>query len=405
MKDYRGMIAALYDEIDRCKDKRLLYGRRLLLAWVEANVTGVTRDLKAEVLERARVEVLIDADRDIDYGAEGQRVQELLLTADAKDDAETVEAVERVNEALRELSQVLTGIAAQLGRRYKEEDYVRLYEQEERRYLSSSGAAKARRTFDEWKEEVCYGSPSMDEIAWYRVEKVLHMFEKGVFDAQVEHVHGRKKYPEELDFDQLEDDHPMKKMAVRHYAELRKLVDWVDGELVVNKGRIGRYFYLNRHVDNAHKLRTHFLAYMYKVAMVQQLRRELLAAQAQAASLQALNRFAPAKNLKVLLAQPWFVQHRAGTQFDEAWTVGFVDALMRSEHGVYIAAEWSKERRRDRLRGCVVGLLRRGGVIKGSMDSIARDAAVCRNYRTFSKYMGQGDEEPYAEWVLGYVRR
>jgi hypothetical protein len=144
---------------------------------------------------------------------------------------------------------------------------------------------------------------------------------------------------------------------------------------------------------------------MYKVAMVQQLRRELLAAQAQAASLQALNRFAPAKNLKVLLAQPWFVQHRAGTQFDEAWTVGFVDALMRSEHGVYIAAEWSKERRRDRLRGCVVGLLRRGGVIKGSMDSIARDAAVCRNYRTFSKYMGQGDEEPYAEWVLGYVRR
>ena len=391
MKDYRGMIAALYDEIDRCKDKRLLYGRRLLLAWVEANVTGVTRDLKAEVLERARVEVLIDADRDIDYGAEGQRVQELLLTADAKDDAETVEAVERVNEALRELSQVLTGIAAQLGRRYKEEDYVRLYEQEERRYLSSSGAAKARRTFDEWKEEVCYGSPSMDEIAWYRVEKVLHMFEKGVFDAQVEHVHGRKKSPEELDFDQLEDDHPMKKTAARHYAELRKLVDWVDGELVVNKGRVGRYFYLNRHVDNAHKLRTHFLAYMYKVAMVQQLRRELLAAQAQAASLQALNRFAPAKNLKVLL--------------DEAWTVGFVDALMRSEHGVYIAAEWSKERRRDRLRGCVVGLLRRGGVIKGSMDSIARDAAVCRNYRTFSKYMGQGDEEPYAEWVLGYVRR
>ena len=312
MKEYKGLVIALYDEIDKCKDKRLVYGRRLHLLGVEANVTGVTRDLKAEVLERARVEVLIDADRDIDYGAEGQRVQELLLTADAKDDAETVEAVERVNEALRELSQVLTGIATQLGRRYKEEDYVRLYEQEERRYLSSSGAAKARRTFDEWKEDVCYGTPSMEDIEWYRIEKVVQMFRKGVFNEQVEHVRGTKKYPEELDFDQLDDDHPMKKTAARHYAELRKLVDWVDGELVVNKGRIGRYFYLNRHVDNAHKLRTHFLAYMYKVAMVQQLRRELLAAQAQAASLQALNRFAPAKNLKVLLAQPWFVQHRAG---------------------------------------------------------------------------------------------
>ena len=50
MKDYRGMIAALYDEIDRCKDKRLLYGRRLLLAWVEANVTGVTRLIMGSVL-------------------------------------------------------------------------------------------------------------------------------------------------------------------------------------------------------------------------------------------------------------------------------------------------------------------------------------------------------------------
>ena len=124
MKDYREMIAALYDEIDRCKDKKLVYGRRLHLAGVEANVTGVTRDLTAEVLARARVEVLIDADRDIDYGAEGQRVMELLLTPDAKDDAATVEAVERVNEALRGLSQVLTDIMTQLGRRYKDEDYA-----------------------------------------------------------------------------------------------------------------------------------------------------------------------------------------------------------------------------------------------------------------------------------------
>ena len=124
MKDYREMIAALYDEIDRCKDKKLVYGRRLHLAGVEANVTGVTRDLTAEVLDRARVEVLTDADRDIDYGAEGQRVMELLLTPDAKDDAATVEAVERVNEALRGLSQVLTDIMTQLGRRYKDEDYA-----------------------------------------------------------------------------------------------------------------------------------------------------------------------------------------------------------------------------------------------------------------------------------------
>jgi len=39
------------------------------------------------------------------------------------------------------------------------------------------------------------------------------------------------------------------------------------------------------------------------------------------------------------------------------------------------------------------------------MDSIARSANVCDNYRTFSKYMGQCRQEPYADWVLEYVGR
>ena len=40
MKEYKGLVIALYDEIDKCKDKRLVYGRRLHLLGVEANVTG-----------------------------------------------------------------------------------------------------------------------------------------------------------------------------------------------------------------------------------------------------------------------------------------------------------------------------------------------------------------------------
>ena len=53
----------------------------------------------------------------------------------------------------------------------------------------------------------------------------------------------------------------------------------------------------------------------------------------------------------------------------------------------------------------MLGLLKEGGVIKGSMDSIARSAGVCDNYRTFSKYMGQCRQEPFAEWILGYITK
>jgi hypothetical protein len=116
------------------------------------------------------------------------------------------------------------------------------------------------------------------------------------------------------------------------------------------------------------------------------------------------NRFAPAKNLKMLLNEEWFEIHRTDKRYDQRWTEGFVNTLMKSEHGDYLATEWSKDKRQDYIRGCVLGLLKEGGIIKGSMDSIARSANVCDNYRTFSRYMGQCRQEPYADWVLNYLR-
>lgn len=118
-----------------------------------------------------------------------------------------------------------------------------------------------------------------------------------------------------------------------------------------------------------------------------------------------LNYFAPAKNLKVLLSEEWFEIHRTDKRYDQQWTEDFINVLMKSEHRDYLAIEWSKDKRQDYIRGCVLGLLKEGGVIKGSMDSIARSANVCDNYRTFSRYMGQCRQEPYAEWVLDYLRK
>lgn len=116
-----------------------------------------------------------------------------------------------------------------------------------------------------------------------------------------------------------------------------------------------------------------------------------------------LNYFAPMKLLKLLLQKDWFEIHRIDNRYGQQWTDELINALMESEHKEYIATEWSRNKRQDYIRGCVLGLLKEAGVIKGSMDSIARSAGVCNNYRTFSKYMGQCRQEPYAEWVLEYI--
>ena len=146
---------------------------------------------------------------------------------------------------------------------------------------------------------------------------------------------------------------------------------------------------------------------MHKIDMVQQERKKLLEAEIvqQESPESTVNYFAPAKNLKVLLSEEWFEIHRTDKRYDQRWTENFVNGLMKSEHRDYLAAEWSKGKRQDYIRGCVLGLLKEGGVIKGSMDSIARSANVCDNYRTFSRYMGQCRQEPFAEWILNYVRQ
>ena len=369
-----------------------------------ADVTEATEMMTQEVLERVTKEVVLDADTDIDYTETGERVASMVLTSS---DDDLQEATQGVNDALATLSDVLLKIAVQLTRHRNNDEYARLYEQEKKRYLNSGTAQRARGKYTDWKDSVCYGSPSMEDIEDYRLEKVVRIFEQGVLTSRVEHVRRATRYPSELDFDLLPDDNLFKKTAYRYYSELRKMVDWQDGYLVVMPHRIGQHFYMSRHEENAKSHRTNLLKYLHKIDMVQQERRRLLESEMQGGDAlnPQLNYFAPAKNLKVLLAEEWFEIHRTDKRFDGQWTEALVNALMRSEHKDYIATEWGKDKRQDFIRGCLLGLLKEGGVIKGSMDSIARSANVCDNYRTFSKYMGQCRQEPYADWVLEYVGR
>ena len=59
--------------------------------------------------------------------------------------------------------------------------------------------------------------------------------------------------------------------------------------------------------------------------------------------------------------------------------------------------------KRNLLKGYVVGLLKDAGVLEGSYNSIAEEIGITKDYRTFSKYMGDGKTQPYADWVKDYV--
>jgi hypothetical protein len=234
------------------------------------------------------------------------------------------------------------------------------------------------------------------------------MFEKGVFDSKVEHIQRATRYPAEFDFSLLDDDHKLKKSIHKHYSELRKLVDYCDGFLVVNPVKVGRHFYTNRKEENARGHRNAFLKYMHKITLAQEERRKLLEAEAtrKEDSENVLNYFAPAKNLKVLLTEEWFGMLTADEKlFTTKWLHGFVNALMASEWRDQIASDWTVADKRLGLKCMIIGLLKDAGVIRGSYNSIAKLLDMDNeNPATLAKYMGMGKKQPYAEWIADYVK-
>lgn len=244
-----------------------------------ADIAEFTRSLQTQVLDVVCHEAVVDADADIDYAAMAEVVMGYELTECAAADEQVREQTRLVNEALGVLSDVLVRIEEQLERHHKDEEYARLYEVEKRRYMNSGTAYRSRKTFEEWRDDECNGCPQREDIEDYRMEKLVKMFEKGVLASRVEHIQRAKRYADEVDFDQLDDDHPLKKSAHKQYAALRKMVDWRDGCLVVDAVRVGRHFYVCRHEENAKANRTRFLEYMHKVELAQEELRRLPATQ------------------------------------------------------------------------------------------------------------------------------
>ena len=269
MLDSKKLLDGLCAEVGQFKDEVPSAGTKFRLMGLVEDILEVTAMLLQEVLEVVSREAVLDADVDIDYAEMAEAVLAWELDEREGQNEEMCELTQKANEALGVLGNTLKQIDEQLKRHHKDEEYVRLYEAEKRRYLNAGTSTRARQKFGEWKEDSCYGHPSQEEMEDYRMEKVLHMFEKGVFKERVEHIQRATRYPGELDFEQLDDDNPMKKTAHRHYAALRKMVDWKDGCLVVNPARVGRHFFACRHEPNAKSNRTNFLKYMHKISMLQ----------------------------------------------------------------------------------------------------------------------------------------
>ena len=272
------MLTGLIERVSGSREDRPTAGTKYRLMGLVADIVAVAQTLQTEVLARVSQEAVIDADIDVDYGLLSEQIL-LMELPEAGDDA-VCEQTALVNDALGGLSSVLGQIADQLERRHKDEEYERLYDQEKRRYLSSGTPRRLRQTFEEWLYDVCNGQPSMDDINDYVTEKLVHMFEKGVFNTKVEHIQRAARYPAEFDFSQLDDDHKLKKSIHKHYSELRKMVDYCDGCLVVNPVKVGRHFYTNRKEENAKGHRNAFLKYMYKISLAQEERRKLLETEA-----------------------------------------------------------------------------------------------------------------------------
>ena len=273
--DCKIILTGVAERLSGLREERLSAGTRYRLMGVVADIAEVTEALSEQVLERVRQEAALDVDVDVDFDVLAEEVLswELVVPGGGLE-----ELTQQVNDALGGLNDVLTQISIQLERRHKDEAYARLYDQEKRRYLNSGTSRRVRQTFDEWLYDVCNGSPSMDDINDYVTEKLVHMFEKGVFNTKVEHIRRATRYPAEFDFSLLDDDHKLKKSIHKHYSELRKLVDYSDGCLVVNPVKVGRHFYTNRKEENAKAHRNAFLKYMYKIDLAQQWRQKLQAA-------------------------------------------------------------------------------------------------------------------------------
>ncbi len=129
-----------------------------------------------------------------------------------------------------------------------------------------------------------------------------------------------------------------------------------------------------------------------------------------------LNYTSPTIALQRMLEGDWFdkVSNNKGL-YNKEWRTKLVAELMASEHRAYIARLWEHKDKRSTIKGQLIGTLVGAGVLSSNKSAVARaylgisdntrDADEKKEVNTFGKYIGQGNKEPYADWVKDYVMK
>lgn len=268
--EYTEILNDLIQHLSDLKTRRRSAGRRWHVEGFTADAAELTQTLQNEVLAKVSREIVLDADEGIDYPALGDSLQNMLPIELTKPTVEEQAAVAELNKAVEALSAVLLQIGDELDRRHADEEYVKLYEDEVRKYMRYYGNSTLR-DYKAFSEGDCLGSPTMEELENYRGEKLMHLFETGIFSESVAHKRSAKRYPDEVILPVPDKDCQIaEKDVYKHYFCLRKVCDFVDGCLVVNPSKAGHYFYAHRNDRKAKEQRTNFLKYMMKIRLAQE---------------------------------------------------------------------------------------------------------------------------------------
>lgn len=270
MKEYNEILTDLTTRIAVLKERRPSRGRLSLVKCIMDDAEELTEWLTEDVLEVVKRDIVLDADEGVDYAVTAETLQGLLTVELMKPTAEETEMCQQLDEVAETLVQTLFGIADELDRHHKEDDYVRLFEREMKMFVKNGGQRRAKRTYEQWREKVCLGTPKMEDLEDYCAQKLMKLFGCGMFRERVESMRGAHHYQNELAFPELGDGGPVTDKNVhKYYYCLRQLCDYSDGMLVMTPHQMGIYFYSHRKDENAKALRTAFLKYMTKVEMAQ----------------------------------------------------------------------------------------------------------------------------------------
>ena len=115
--------------------------------------------------------------------------------------------------------------------------------------------------------------------------------------------------------------------------------------------------------------------------------------------------------------QQWFKDRRTDKMYDDAWIESFFSALLHSEHRATLLNLWQDADKRHRLKGNIIGCLKKAGVIKGPDKTMARDFLISSGdseNTTFGIYIGEGKnkgvcirkdtfDKAICNWICDYV--